>query len=147
MPCRMSKSVCRQKRVTTTDASSTVFSCTFTNVQTVIQLQDTEICLQPPPSPREPWMLYNPPQPTPGHDGALKKKKKKESLTGYNQSHCPVLDFSFLFIQTHCQQIYTWQKCRIVATKSSLSPKKYCLFGAKMATYEINHCHSGYNDC
>lgn len=138
-------------RFTTTDVTSTISSCTFTNVQTVLQLQDTEIwplfCFFKSPS-------HPSPPPPPGRKPLeISKALKKEGINKIQPiTFSTSMDFSSIsfFLYKHIVNRFTHEKeCRIVTNQKN-APHRLentaCL-GAKMAKYEINHCHSGYNDC
>lgn len=71
----------------------------------------------------------------PPRDPGRKDWNKKESPTRINNHILQFYGFFSIFIQTHCQQIYTWkgvQCCdQFKQKKSSSSPKKYCLSWSK----------------
>lgn len=144
-PYSMSKCFCQQGGLR--QQMFTIFSCTFTNVQTVLQLQDTVTCpsLCPPPtSSTSPGR--NPPLP-PRRWRSLEIRRNHQQDTTNHILQFYGLFFS-IFIQTHFQQIYTWKRVQDCDKKKAPHHlKNTACLGAKMATYEINHCHSGYNDC
>lgn len=135
VPVQYAKVLLSAGRFTTTDVTSTISSCTFTNVQTVLQLQDTEIwplfCFFKSPS-------HPSPPPPPGRKPLeISKALKKEGITNKIQpiTFSTSMDFSSIsfFIQTHCQQIYTWKRVQDCdqSKKRSSSPRKYCLSRSK----------------
>ena len=137
-PLCMSKCFCQQQQLLT----STIFFMHFhkwTNSFTASGHKNLLL--------DEPWT-----QPPPYPPEMMEPRNMKESPTRYNQSHSPVpwIFFFCLYTNTlstdlHMKRVQDCDRSR-KKKKKLITYKILPVLEQKWQKYEINHCHSGYND-